>query len=174
MLWQIILVFLILSFGAIALYGAPYVPSRKKYIHQALEELYHLGEKDLLVDIGSGDGVVLREASRFGARAVGYELNPILFVISHILSIKDKRVTVHFADYWTSKIPNDTTVIYVFSVTRDIKKLSKWTQKEVDRLMKPIYIISFGIKFKGIKELKNVGAYHLYVFLPLQSSKAQV
>jgi len=174
MFWQIIVIFLILSFGAVALYGAPYVPSRKEYIRRAMKELYPLSNKDLLVDIGSGDGVVLREASKFGAKAVGYEINPILFLVSRILSSGDKRVSVRLADYWTSHVPDGTTVIYVFSVSRDVKKLCKWMQKEVDRLGKPIHLISFGINLKGVDELKKVGAYHLYIFQPLQGIKAQV
>jgi SAM-dependent methyltransferase len=174
MVWLLLILFFFLTFGAIAFYGAPYVPSQKKYIKLALHELYPLGKKDLLVDIGSGGGVVLREASKFGARAVGYELNPVLFGVSWLLSRKDKRVNVQFADYWTAKIPDDTTIVYVFSVMRDMKRIGKWVQNEATRLKHPLNLISFGFELVGIPEKKSVGAYHLYVIQPLQPAEAQV
>jgi SAM-dependent methyltransferase len=174
MVWFLLLLFFFLAFGAIAFYGAPYVPSQKKYIKLALHQLYPLGKKDLLVDIGSGGGVVLREASKFGARAVGYELNPLLFIVSRFLSRNDKRVDVRFADYWTAKIPDDTTIIYVFSVMRDMKRIGKWVQDEANRLDRPLNLISFGFELVDVPEKKSVGAYHLYVIQPLQSGEAQV
>jgi spermidine synthase len=55
---------------------------KKSILNLAFHELYQLTENDNFVDIGSGDGVVLREASKIGARAVGFEINPILVFIS--------------------------------------------------------------------------------------------
>ncbi|NTW61595.1 hypothetical protein HGB24_02830 [Candidatus Saccharibacteria bacterium] len=162
------------TFGLIALYGAPYVPSRKSEIKDALVELYPLGRKDTLVDIGSGGGVVLRQASSLGAKAIGYELNPLLYGISKFLSRKDKKVSVHFADYWTAHLPDETTVVYVFSVMRDMKKIGRWVQNQANRIDKPIHLISFGFELGGKKADKNVGAYFLYIINPLQSDKAQV
>jgi hypothetical protein len=175
MIWfWIVLGVLTLSFGFVVFRGAPYVPSRKVYINQALTELYTLNEKDVLVDIGSGDGVVLREAAKMGARAVGFEINPILVVISRLLSRKYSQISVHLVDFWLTHVPDDTTVVYVFSVTRDAKKIIKWMQNEVDRLNRPIYLINFGSELSDIKAVKKVGAYHLYKFGSLQPAEAQV
>jgi SAM-dependent methyltransferase len=164
----------ILLFGFVVFRGSPYVPSRKKYIRQAFNELYPLKPTDVLIDIGSGDGIVLREAAEFGARAVGYEINPILVFVSRLMCRKYKNVSVVFADFWLSKIPNDTTVIYIFSATRDMKKILKKLQSETNRLDHPIKIISYGSDFDDMKIDKNVGAYHLYSLNPLQPVKAQV
>lgn len=161
-------------FGLVVFRGAPYVPSRKLLIRQALKELYPLTNKDVLVDIGSGDGVALRVASKLGARAVGYEINPILVIISRFLSRKDKRVTVRLADFWLTRLPDDTTVVYVFLVDHYMEKVKKRMQSEADRLEHPIHMISLGFDMDGIKPIKTVGAYHLYLFGPLQSGKAQV
>src|SRR5680860_1758140 len=93
MIWLwLFFVTIAIFFGAVVFRGAPYVPSQKFYINQALRELYPISNKDLLIDIGSGDGVVLREASKLGARAIGYEINPFLVIISRLLSRKDNRV----------------------------------------------------------------------------------
>jgi len=174
MIWLWLLLAVVLSFSFVIFYGAPYVPSHKKQVHRAFRELYPLGVDDVLVDIGSGDGVVLREAAKIGARAIGYEINPVLVLVSRFLSRKYNQVSVIFGDFWSAKLPDDTTVVYVFSVTRDMKKIIKWMQKETDRLGRSIQLINYGSELKGMKVVKNMGAYHLYMFHPLQSSEAQV
>ena len=165
---------ILLLFSFVVFRGSPYVPSRKLYIRQALRKLYPLSPNDLLVDIGGGDGVVLREAAKLGASAVGYEINPILVVISRLLSRRYPRVNVIFADFWFSRLPNKTTVVYVFSATRDMKKIFDKLQNETNRLGHPISIISYGSEFDDAEIIKDVGAYHLYKLAPLQSTKAQV
>jgi len=175
MLWFWILVMIFLpTFGLVVFCGAPYVPSRKKYIKPAFSELYPLTSKDTLVDIGSGDGVVLREASKKGAKAIGFEINPILVFISRFISRKDNLVDIRLTDFWSSHLPDNTTVIYLFAVTRDMKKISKLVQKEADRLGRDLYLISYGNKFDLLKPIKCIDAYSLYVFHPLQSDQAQV
>jgi len=174
MIWLWLVLIIVLLFGLVAFRGAPYVPSHKSHVRQALCKLYPLTNSDVLVDIGSGDGVVLREAAKIGARAVGYEINPVLVIISRFLSRKYSRVSINLADFWLMHLPDNTTVVYVFSVTRDMKKIIKWMQKEANKLNRPIHLINYGSELKGVKIVKSVGAYHLYTFYPLQPSEAQV
>lgn len=165
---------IIFLFGFVVFRGAPYVPSQNKLINQAFTDLYKLSAKDMLVDIGSGDGRVLRQASNFGAMAVGYELNPILVIISKLLSFNDKKVSVRLVDFWLTGLPIDTTVVYVFSVNRDSEKVYKWIQNESNIKNKTMHLISFGFKIGNVEPVKTLGAYYLYRFNPLQSVKAQV
>ena len=164
-----VLVIVIVLFGFVVIRGAPYVPSHSHYVRQALTELYPISKADTLVDIGSGDGVVLRTASKLGAKAVGFELNPILFAISRLLSLGDKKVTIKLADIWLSHLPNTTTVIYVFSTSNNMGKLKKWLQVETNRVGRTLYLISYGFEFSEMAIEKNVGAYHLYKFRPLHT-----
>lgn len=168
MIWMWIFGVIVILFGFVVFRGAPYVPSRKRFVHQAFTELYPLGPKDVLVDVGSGDGVVLRQAAELGARAVGYELNPILVQISKWLSRRYSGVEVRLVDAWMSHFPDDTTVVYVFAVTRDIKRVISLVQREADRIGKTLYVISYGNVLPGMKADKHVGGYHLYSFYSLQ------
>ena len=59
MVWFWIVFVVVLTFGVIVLRGAPYVPSMKRYVKEAFTQLYPLSSKDVLVDVGSGDGVVI-------------------------------------------------------------------------------------------------------------------
>ena len=172
--FYIILVSILFIFGFVVFCGAPYVPSQKKYVRRAFEKLYPLSKKDVLLDIGSGGGIILRLASKYGAKAVGYELNPILVAISSVLSAGDKRVKVKLADFWLTKIPDDTTVIYLFAVTRDINKIINKIQLETNRIGRKLNVISYGNQLTGQKEIGKLDAYYLYQFNPLQSDKPQV
>jgi len=171
MIWVVVI---ILVFGFVVFRGSPYVPSQKKYINQAFRELYKISKKDLLVDIGSGDGIVLRQAAKLGARAVGYEINPVLVLIANLISLGNPKITTKLADFWFAKLPDDTTVVYIFSVARDIKKLTIKIQAEVNRMGYPIHLISYAGDFSQFKMIKNVAAYRLYLVSPLQPDKAQV
>lgn len=166
MIVQWFVVGFILIFGFVVFRGAPYVPSQKKYVRQALTELYPLTDKDTLLDFGSGDGVVLRVAARLGAHAVGYELNPVLVFISKILSRGDKEVTITLGDFWLSTFPEKTTVVYAFTVSRDVKKFVKKIQVETNRLNRPLHVVLYGNEIKSMKPTAFLAAYKLYTFNP--------
>lgn len=172
MIWFIIFGGIILLFGFVVFFGAPYVPSQRRYVRRAFEELYKLGPKDVLVDVGSGDGVVLRIAAEKGARAIGYEINPALVLISRLLS-RNSKISVRLANFWQTQLPKDTTVVYGFAVSRDINKLSRKLQAEANRLKRDIVLLTFGAHPKQPAE-KEFEAYALHRFHPLQSEKPQV
>lgn len=168
MMWLWIIGVIVVVFGFVVFRGAPYLPSQRRLIRQAFTRLYPLGSGDVLIDIGSGDGIVLREAAKLGARAVGYELNPLLVFISRWLSRHFKQVSIRLADAWTTPLPDDTTVMYIFGVTRDAKRVVNVAQREANRLKRSLYVISYGIVLPGMKADKQDGAYYLYTFYCLQ------
>ncbi len=57
----------------------PYVPTPEDVVEKMLE-LAQVKPDDVVYDLGSGDGrIVITAAQKFGARAVGVELNPDLY-----------------------------------------------------------------------------------------------
>ena len=158
----------VLLFGFVVFRGAPYVPSRKRDVRAAFENLYTIGPSDTLVDIGSGDGVVLRMAAERGARAVGYELNPLLVGISWLLRRGDSRVSVRLADAWRVDLPAETTIVYVFSTSRDIEKLGRWLDEQAAKSGNSFYFMSYGFELQRTA-LRNYGAHYLYEITPLHA-----
>lgn len=156
----------VLLFGFVVFFGAPYVPTMRRELRRAFRELYPLSKDDVLVDLGSGDGVVLREAARLGARAIGYELNPALAWYSAWKS-RSGRIKVHVANMWQVKLPQETTVVYVFAVERDVKRVAGKMQREANRLNKHVKVISHGCELPGKIPIGSVGAHFLYEFTPL-------
>lgn len=168
-MWLIVIAIIALAIGFVALTGAPYVPSKRKDLEIAFTKLYPLSENDVLVDIGSGDGIVLRAASKKGAKAIGYEIHPVLVAISRYLSRHDPSVRIAFANFWKSELPADTTVVYTFGDGRDIAKMYQVVQTAADIHGKTIAFISYGFEVPGKLPLKTVGAHHLYRVSSLQS-----
>jgi len=153
----------VLLFLATALIGAPYVPTHRKEVRRAFRDLYALSEDDVLLDIGSGDGVVLDEACRAGARAVGYEINPILVWISRWrLLHHDSKAVVDTANFWTKPFPSDTTVVYTFGESRDIAKMYRKVSSEATRLERSLMFISYGFAVPSVSHVKHQRAYYLY------------
>lgn len=156
-----------------ALRGAPYVPSRKRDVHVAFSELYALGGGDVLVDLGSGDGKVLRQAAEHGAQAIGFEINPFLVLLSRWLCRGYPGVSTRMVDMWLTTLPPKTTVVYMFATSRDINKMMGWVARQATEMGRSLYVISYGFK-SDMPLLRSHGAHHLYLIEPLQGDKAQV
>jgi SAM-dependent methyltransferase len=59
-------------------YIAPFVPTPQEVVDRMLD-LAQVSHGDLLYDLGSGDGrIVITAARRYGAQAVGFEIDPAL------------------------------------------------------------------------------------------------
>lgn len=159
---------IVLLFGFVVFVGAPYVPSKRREVEAAFSRLRPLDKNDLLVDLGSGDGLVLRAAARRGARAVGYELNPALVWISRWVSRRYPRIEVRTANMWRVSFPAETTVVYVFAVTRDIEKVARKVQTEANRLGRSLDCITYGSTFLAEQATGSQGGHTYYRFLPLQ------
>lgn len=162
----------VLLFGFVVFRGAPYVPSHHKEVMHAFDELYVVDAKDVVVDVGSGDGIILRLASRRGARAIGYELNPALVLIARFLSRGDARVKVVLSDFWLTVFDDETTLVYGFCVSRDMQKMTEKMQYEANRLQRTLYYIGYGSELKGHVAKSTLNAHHLYEFVPLQEVRA--
>ena len=170
--WIAATIFLI--FGFVVFFGAPYVPAKLRHVRAAFDELYPISDKDVLVDLGSGDGKVLREAARRGATAVGVELNPILVALTRLISWGDKAVRVQLGSMWLMSFPAETTVVYVFGTSRDIARIERKISKEATRLGRPLHVISHGFELPGAQLVKSNNAHHLYKVTPLQPNKLKV
>ena len=169
-MWLFVGAVLIFLVGFVAFTGAPYVPSRRSDIDRLFTKLYPLTANDVVVDIGSGDGVVLRAVSKLGARAVGYEIHPVLVAISRMLSRGDTKVRVRLANFWRTPLPDDTTIVYTFGEGRDIAKMYARVQQEASRLGRPLTFVSYAFNIPNIEPEASDKSYFVYEVKPLQAS----
>ncbi|MDB5165421.1 MAG: hypothetical protein JWM00_311 [Candidatus Saccharibacteria bacterium] len=163
---------IVLIFGLVVFRGAPYLPSHASEVEAAFTNLYPLTPGDMLIDVGSGDGIILRLAAKHGARATGYEINPILVGVSWLLSRGNRLIRTELADFWRKELPPEVTIVYAFSISRDTSSLMKKLQQESDRLAKPLTLMTYGASLEHKKAVKKRRGHHLYLFTPLQEEKA--
>jgi len=71
---------------------------------------------DLFVDLGCGDGRVLRAArKRYGVRALGYEVNPLAYFMAVIKSLGMKGVKIKYKNFHRADIGRaDVVFCYLF------------------------------------------------------------
>jgi len=127
----ILCVVVLVCFGLVVMFGAPYVPSLKPHVAAALD-LLDLKKGDLLLELGAGDGRVMVAALERGQRVIGYEINPILALIAWLRVRRyGKRAKVVWGDAFRAQWPDDARAVYLFGVQRLAGKvhqrLSTWS-----------------------------------------------
>jgi SAM-dependent methyltransferase len=162
----IIIGLVILLFGAVAFRGAPYVPTHRRTVKTALD-LLELNHDDVVVDLGSGDGNVLRAAAKRGARAVGYEINPVLFFIAWLRCLPHRlRVRVLLRDFWLAEFPPDATVVFVFLAGPHMRHLSRKLEREMAKRNEPLRVVSYGFAIPGFLPKRIAHGLYLYELQP--------
>ncbi|MGW4466363.1 class I SAM-dependent methyltransferase [Micromonospora sp. NPDC004704] len=120
--WLLAAVLPTAPFAVAALTGAPYLPTLTSH-HRPVLALAALKPGQTLVDLGSGDGYLLRAAAAQGVRCIGYEINPLLWLVSRLVTWRYRHlVTVHLGNYWHARLP-PVDVIYVFLIARMMPRL---------------------------------------------------
>ena len=139
--------------------GAPYVPSHQKDIKKLFDEL-NLRKGSTVVDLGCGDGKVLLEASKHGLTAVGYELNPFLYLIAKLRLRKYPKSKVVFANYWAADVSR-ADLVFIFSAAPFMDRLYKKLKNEIRQ---GGMVASYAFSFEGIKIYKKIEPVNIYKF----------
>lgn len=95
--------------------GAMFVPSARVRVNTFLDAV-PMNCKSLLVDIGCGDGRVLRAARRrYGVMTLGFEVNPLAYFIARVRNLGIKGVRISCKNFWKVDIGNaDVVFCYLF------------------------------------------------------------
>ncbi|KAJ1620757.1 hypothetical protein T492DRAFT_1075531 [Pavlovales sp. CCMP2436] len=129
------------SFGmAMRRQGAPFVPTAAAKIRAVfgaekglLARVLGPSRGDLhLVDLGSGEGAMVRAAVREGGfgRATGYELNPALLVVAQLRSM-GRGVERHvWKSLWLADL-SEANVVFVYGVPPIMERLGRKLLREL-------------------------------------------
>lgn len=142
--------------------GAVYFPTPTQTIHQMLD-LAQVGPKDTVIDLGSGDGRILIEAAKRGAKAIGYEIDPILVSQSRRLAKKENLshlITVRHQNMWRADF-NQATIITLYLFPNFMDRLQRLLE---NKLTHPLKLVSHDYRFTHKKEQKNINNIYLYTF----------
>lgn len=160
MIAVIILAILVVAFGGVLLFGAPYLPTMNRQVSAALE-LADLKTGQTLLELGCGDGKVVLAAARKGYRVVGYELNPLLVLVTWLRTRRyAKNVRIIWGDFWRADWPA-AEAIFVFLLPKYMKKLDT---KIIQYKHKPVKLVSFAFEVPGKKSISKKQGIFLYKY----------
>lgn len=157
--WLVLVIAVVLgSFGGVLLRGAPYLPTLTGQIDTALD-LAGIRPGDTLLELGSGDGKVLVAAARRGLKVVGYELNPLLVVLSWLRTRRYRgQVKIVWGDFWHQDWP-PAEGIFTFLLPKYMRKLDK---KVMQYKYQPVNLVSFAFPIPDRKPAAKRGSVFLY------------
>jgi len=142
------------------LFGAPYAATRERKLNLMLDML-SLTTNDKFVDLGSGDGRIVIAAAKRGIESYGYEMNPILVLISR-RNIKKQnlktKTKIYWKSYWKVSL-KDYSAVTVFGIKHIMPSLKKKLRKEIEGGGR---IVSNHFKFPEWKEVEKRENLYLY------------
>lgn len=161
MIFWLLIVGIVVCFGSVLLFGAPYLPTLSHQQSIALD-LLALKKGQRLIELGSGDGRMLRAAAQRGIYVTGYELNPLLVVVSYVVTFKyRKQVCVRWGNFWQKNWP-PTDGIYVFLLDKYMEKLDKKIIQQYNN--KHVKLVSYAFEVPKKRPTKIKDALYLYQY----------
>ncbi len=123
--------------------GSPYVPTKSKKVLEILKHA-HLKKGKLFVELGSGDGRIVRWAvKKYHVKGLGVDINPLLVFWSKILG--GKNIEFKVENIFDTDLKK-ADYVYLFLMPKLIEKLVIKMKKE---LKKGAIVISHGFPIKG-------------------------
>lgn len=160
-IFWLVVVGTLFMFGFVVLFGAPYVPTLKRQQKKALDML-DLQPGQVFYDLGCGDGRILLAAARSGAKAIGYEINPLMALVSWLRTRRcPQPIKIVWGNFWKADI-EDADGVFVFLIEHHMDKLDKYLSRQLQG--KQTKVVSYGFKIPGKKPLEESGAVFLYKY----------
>lgn len=150
---------------------SPWWRTNKKVAH-AIIKLAEITNKDVLIDLGCGDGTVLIEAASLrNAHGVGIEIDPLRVSVAR-LRIQAKGLTsvveVKRENFFDTNI-SEASVVIVYLIPKTLKRLESKFFKELkpgSRVVSYIYQIDF------LPEIKRDKKNQIFVYrIPTNTEK---
>ena len=152
---------IVLAYASVLPFGAPFLPTLRKQSDEALDML-ELNPGQLFVDLGCGDGRLLAIAGSRGIRAIGYEINPFLFLIAWVRTRRyGRRVKVKWRSFWRADL-SQADGVFVFLIDHFMKRLDKFMIRQSKNHQ--IKLVSNAFKIPGKQPIRKKGALLLYVY----------
>jgi 16S rRNA A1518/A1519 N6-dimethyltransferase RsmA/KsgA/DIM1 with predicted DNA glycosylase/AP lyase activity len=119
---------------------------------------------DLVYDLGCGDGrLIVTAARRYGARAVGIEIDPLRYLWCQLLittlGLRD-RVRIIYGDFFTKDF-SDADVVTCYLLQETNRKLQGKLKQE---LLPNTRVVSHYFTFPGLHLVNQDGEDKLYLY----------
>jgi len=130
---------------------------------KAICKLANISSNDVIYDLGCGDGEVLIQAAKLGAKGVGIEIDPLRVFIAKTRILKNnfqQKVFIKRKSFFEEDI-SKASVIIVYLIPATLKKLLPKFRKE---LKKGTKIVSYRYEIDlPLKKIDSKNDIRLYV-----------
>lgn len=139
--------------------GSPYLPSGDEEI---IRTLRGMKKGSVVADLGCGDGRLLIEAVKAGAKeAHGWEIEPAVYVKA-LQNVRQAglqgKVFIHFGDMWRAPLGR-FDVVFIYQLERYAKRFVKKFRKE----MSPeAVVVANTYPLRELKPFKTDGKLYFY------------
>jgi len=142
--------------------GAPFVPSTNP-VSKSMVQRAGIKKGMKIYDLGSGNGKLLMLAAKYGATAIGYEINPFLVITSNLRSMFSpyrRNIHTYWKNFWKADI-HDADVVFVYLLPWKMDVLEK---KLVHDCRRGCIIISNSFIFPNLNLIKKDETNHVFTF----------
>lgn len=143
------------------LFGSvPYVPSSMKTVRHMVE-VSRVQPGETVLDIGSGDGRIVIEFAKKGAISHGYEINPLLVLISRwAIKLKglEGKAFIHYKSLYEANF-GEFNIVSSYCLP---KTMSDIETRLFEELPLGARVVSNTFKFKQWKSSRKDGNVYLY------------
>lgn len=125
----LVVLFVLLGFAASGPLGAPWVPARKKDLERLVDDM-KLRPGQTYIELGCGDGRLVKAAASKGVTAIGYEINPVLFIIASIRNLGNGRAHVRLGNFWKKDL-SSADIVMAFLMPKFMERLETKAVREL-------------------------------------------
>ncbi|MBD3338191.1 MAG: SAM-dependent methyltransferase [Candidatus Lokiarchaeota archaeon] len=142
------------------LYGAPFIPTSKKRI-KAILDLGNFSERDIVYDLGCGDGRIIRAIAKMKVKkAVGYEFSIPTYLYARLkTALYGRGEKIIFGNFWNKDLA-DADVLICFFLDRTMRDFER---KIWPNLRTGTRVISNEFKMKDVEPKNKQDSVYLYV-----------
>ena len=156
----LIIFFFLLWLSYTRILGAEFYPTTRRKMQRMLD-FAKLKRKDVVYDLGCGDGRLVIAAARSCRKAIGIEIDPIRYFISNLkikfLGLKSAKIVI--GNLFNRNL-KDADVVFLFLNQKSNNKL----QEKLSKLKKGTRIVSHYWIFKGWKPVKKDEKLRIYLY----------
>ena len=166
----LLVILAIISFGLLfwqasniisVIFGSPYVMVDKKLICRALK-LVGLKKGEIFYDLGCGNGDVLIEAAKIGAKVRGYEISPFFYLWARLRTAKYSNIKIDYQNIFKADLAK-ADVIYCYLWPKMLEKLAPKFKRE---LKSDSRLISIGFPIENLDQEKQfeINRHKIYIY----------
>lgn len=152
--------------------GAPWLPTPMSKVYKMLA-MADVGPNDMVYDLGCGDGrTIIAAARRYGARAVGIEIDPLRYLwcraLITALGLRG-RVKIVYGDFFTQDLSAaDVVTCYLLQSTNE-----KLQEKLTQELQPTARVVSNEFTFPGLRPLRQDDEAKIYLYHPVPMKESR-